>query len=91
MATVSLGPTPTCSTQLARRIRLLVAATITYNVIEAIAAVTVKEGREAWRGDNCCAVPVGGIAETTGQEQDGCGCAPGCACCAPATEEGDAR
>lgn len=56
-----------------------------------IAAVAVKEGREAWRGDNCCAIPVGGVAETTGQEQDGCGCAPGCACCAPAAEEGDAR
>ncbi|MFD6033581.1 hypothetical protein ACFWHF_03430 [Streptomyces griseoincarnatus] len=90
MATVSLGATPTRSTQLARRIRLLVAPTITYNVIEAI-AVVMKEGREAWRGDNCCAAPTGGIAETTGQEQDGCGCAPGCACCAPATEEGDAR
>ncbi|MGW4102979.1 hypothetical protein [Streptomyces sp. NPDC004976] len=91
MATVSLGPPPTRSTQLARRIRLLTAATSTYNLIEAIAAVAVKEGREAWRGDNCCAAPIGGIAETTGQKQAGCGCAPGCACCAPATEEGGAR
>ncbi|WP_406498567.1 cation transporter [Streptomyces sp. NBC_01604] len=53
-----------------------------------IAAVAVKEGREAWRGDNCCAVPVGGLAEA--EEQDGCGCAgagagagAGCSCCAP--------
>ncbi|MCD7437027.1 cation transporter [Streptomyces lincolnensis] len=32
-----------------------------------IAAVAVKEGREAWRGDGCCAVPVSaGSAVTTG-------------------------
>ncbi len=37
---LSLGPTPGRRTQLARRIRLLVAATITYNVIEAIIAIT---------------------------------------------------
>ncbi|MER5211704.1 cation transporter [Streptomyces sp. NPDC002838] len=54
-----------------------------------IAAVAVKEGREAWRGDNCCAVPIGRIAEAEGQD-DGCGCAPGCACCTPA-QENDAR
>ncbi|MFF1291709.1 MULTISPECIES: cation transporter [unclassified Streptomyces] len=46
-----------------------------------IAAVAVKEGREAWRGDNCCAVPIGGIAAET---EDGCGCGPGCSCCTPA-------
>ncbi|MEU0042987.1 cation transporter [Streptomyces werraensis] len=56
-----------------------------------IAAVAVKEGREAWRGDNCCAVPFAEVAEPTGQEQDDCGCAPGCVCCAPAAEEGDTR
>ncbi|SNT37395.1 Cation efflux family protein [Asanoa hainanensis] len=32
----------------------------------AIAAVAVKEGREAWRGDACCAVPAAG---------------PDCSCC----------
>ncbi|MFF5757488.1 cation transporter [Streptomyces longwoodensis] len=52
----------------------------------AIAAVAVKEGRAAWRGDNCCAVPIGEIAEAA--DQDGCGCAPGCACCTPAKGEG---
>jgi divalent metal cation (Fe/Co/Zn/Cd) transporter len=43
----------------------------------AVAAVAVKEGREAWRGESCCAVP-GVVAE------HGCGCGPGCtdACCA---------
>jgi divalent metal cation (Fe/Co/Zn/Cd) transporter len=40
MAAISLGPTPTRREVLARRIRLLVAATITYNVIEAIVALT---------------------------------------------------
>lgn len=47
-----------------------------------LAAVAVKEGREALRGDVCCA-PVGvDIAD-----EDRCGCAPGCteSCCAPET------
>ncbi|MEE1801119.1 MULTISPECIES: cation transporter [unclassified Streptomyces] len=48
-----------------------------------IAAVAVKEGREAWRGDNCCAVPAVGV---TRAGQDGCGCGPGCACSGPAEE-----
>ncbi|KOV32509.1 cobalt transporter [Streptomyces sp. XY431] len=40
MATISLGPSPARRDALTRRIRLLVAATITYNVIEAIVALT---------------------------------------------------
>ncbi|MFE7529314.1 cation transporter [Kitasatospora sp. NPDC057542] len=40
MATISLGPSPARRDALTRQIRLLVAATITYNVIEAIAAIT---------------------------------------------------
>jgi divalent metal cation (Fe/Co/Zn/Cd) transporter len=47
-----------------------------------IAAVAVKEGRDAWRGNACCALPV--AAPATGsrpQPDDGCGCAPGCTCC----------
>jgi hypothetical protein len=61
-----------------------------------IAAVAVKEGREAWRGDTCCAVPVttsgadagvgAGVdapADLQGAAQpDACGCQPGCSCCA---------
>ncbi|MFC9125713.1 cation transporter [Streptomyces sp. NPDC057099] len=40
-----------------------------------IAAVAVKEGRDAWRGEGCCAVaPVAGASEA-------CGCRPGCDCC----------
>ncbi|MEW2065346.1 cation transporter [Streptomyces sp. NPDC090126] len=40
MTAVSLGPRPSRRDTLTRRIRLLVAATITYNVIEAIVAIT---------------------------------------------------
>lgn len=36
-----------------------------------IAGVAVKEGREAWRGDACCA-PVMGTATTGGSGGDGC-------------------
>ncbi|SDP05076.1 Cation efflux family protein [Streptomyces sp. cf386] len=51
-----------------------------------IAAVAVKEGREARRGDSCCAVPIGGMAAAEGEQSDGCGC------CTPAEERGvDAR
>jgi divalent metal cation (Fe/Co/Zn/Cd) transporter len=35
-----------------------------------IAAVAVKEGRDAWRGDACCAVPAG----ATDEPADGCDC-----------------
>jgi divalent metal cation (Fe/Co/Zn/Cd) transporter len=46
-----------------------------------IAAVAVKEGREAWRGDACCAVPP---PAAIAPEGDGsCGCAPGCDCYGP--------
>ncbi|NNN36288.1 cation transporter [Streptomyces sp. S3(2020)] len=40
MTAISLGPPPARRDALTRRIRLLVAATITYNVIEAIVALT---------------------------------------------------
>ncbi|MEV0486585.1 cation transporter [Streptomyces sp. NPDC050508] len=40
MTAMSLGPSPARQDALTRRIRLLVAATITYNVIEAIVAIT---------------------------------------------------
>ncbi|MFF9778368.1 cation transporter [Streptomyces sp. NPDC013978] len=39
MTALSLGPLPARRDQLARRIRLLVAGTITYNVVEAIVAI----------------------------------------------------
>ncbi|MYT81571.1 Predicted Co/Zn/Cd cation transporters [Streptomyces sp. MnatMP-M77] len=40
MATLSLGPSPARREALARRIRLLVAVTIAYNVVEAMVALT---------------------------------------------------
>jgi divalent metal cation (Fe/Co/Zn/Cd) transporter len=47
-----------------------------------IAAVAVKEGREAWRGEGCCGPR--GPADTA-EDVSACGCADGCAgaCCAP--------
>lgn len=44
-----------------------------------IAAVAVREGRAAWRGEACSCVPSAGIAGDTGS----CGCAEGCTdeCC----------
>lgn len=41
-----------------------------------IAAVALKEGREAWRGDNCCAP----ISASAAPSQD-CDCGEGCTCC----------
>jgi divalent metal cation (Fe/Co/Zn/Cd) transporter len=38
-----------------------------------IAAVAVKEGRDAWRGDGCCAAPPATAMPA--------GCRPGCSCC----------
>ncbi|WP_037698983.1 cation transporter [Streptomyces scabiei] len=48
-----------------------------------IAAVAVKEGREAWRGDSCCAVPIAAVAEA---DEDACGCGPSCSSCGPRKE-----
>ncbi|MFI6035968.1 cation transporter [Streptomyces sp. NPDC051315] len=44
-----------------------------------IAAVAVREGRDAWRGEGCCAAPA--PTPSAGVEPDACGCRPGCACC----------
>ncbi|MFI0369703.1 cation transporter [Actinomadura sp. 1N219] len=54
-----------------------------------IAAVAVKEGREAWRGKACCARPTPAEATaavdalaTGARGSDDCApCGPGCACC----------
>ncbi|MFJ8656954.1 cation transporter [Streptomyces rochei] len=42
-----------------------------------IAAVAVKEGRDAWRGKGCCAAPAA-TASSGRRETDACGCGPGC-------------
>jgi divalent metal cation (Fe/Co/Zn/Cd) transporter len=51
-----------------------------------IAAVAVKEGRDAWRGNACCATApaVTLPAPREAAEEDACGCRPGCSCCTPA-------
>lgn len=51
-----------------------------------VAAVAVREGVQAWRGDNCCAEPLTGPGPEPATADDGgdtCGCGPGCAnaCC----------
>lgn len=50
-----------------------------------IAAIAVKEGREAWRGDGCCAAPPATalLKPADDEPEDACGCRPGCSCCAP--------
>ncbi|MDX3264104.1 cation transporter [Streptomyces sp. MI02-2A] len=44
-----------------------------------IAAIAVKEGRDAWQGKGCCATPPATPASNS--VEDSCGCSPGCACC----------
>jgi divalent metal cation (Fe/Co/Zn/Cd) transporter len=44
-----------------------------------IAAIAVKEGRDAWRGEGCCA-PTAQLTPAAAQA-DTCGCQPGCSCC----------
>jgi divalent metal cation (Fe/Co/Zn/Cd) transporter len=46
-----------------------------------IAALAVKEGRDAWRGENCCAVPPASTASSGEVTPAACGCGPGCDCC----------
>ena len=45
-----------------------------------IAGVALREGREAWRGDNCCS-PAEALFSGGRGADDGCGCSPGCDCC----------
>lgn len=52
-----------------------------------IAAVAVKEGREAWRGDGCCATPANAAAPAK-ETSDGC-CATPVTAAAPAKEISD--
>ena len=54
-----------------------------------IAAVAIREGREAWAGDSCC-TPVAVLLANPAAEDASCGCADGCAdgCCTPPTTAG---
>ncbi|WP_406100643.1 cation transporter [Streptomyces sp. NBC_01003] len=45
-----------------------------------IAAIALKEGRDAWQGKGCCAPSSTGSLGVK-SEADQCGCASGCACC----------
>ncbi|MFJ6885532.1 cation transporter [Streptomyces californicus] len=45
-----------------------------------IAAIAVKEGRDAWQGKGCCAVTATGAAPSAGAESAACDCRPGCDC-----------
>ncbi|KOG22579.1 MULTISPECIES: cation transporter [Streptomyces] len=49
-----------------------------------IAAIAVKEGRDAWQGKGCCALTAhtpAPAAGTAAAVPDACGCKPGCTCC----------
>ncbi len=52
-----------------------------------IAAVAVREGINALRGDTCC-TPVAALLAVPDVDEDACGCGPGCSdsCCAPAPQ-----
>jgi divalent metal cation (Fe/Co/Zn/Cd) transporter len=53
-----------------------------------IAAIAVKEGRDAWRGDACCAIPHPGAPHDHPAEgENACGCGPGCDCGPPPTAD----
>ncbi|EST29258.1 hypothetical protein N566_22195 [Streptomycetaceae bacterium MP113-05] len=54
-----------------------------------IAVIAVKEGREAWRGDGCCATPPAAALFKPSEDEvgDACGCPPGCWCCTPAKDD----
>ncbi|MFH8411426.1 cation transporter, partial [Streptomyces sp. NPDC018019] len=45
-----------------------------------IAAIAVKEGRDAWQGKGCCAPAKGHAAPTAVTVAAPCGCRPGCDC-----------
>jgi divalent metal cation (Fe/Co/Zn/Cd) transporter len=50
-----------------------------------IAAIAVKEGKDAWQGKGCCAAPATALTPP-GDEEDACACRPGCDCCATETD-----
>jgi hypothetical protein len=46
-----------------------------------IAGIAVKEGRDAWRGEGCCAPTAASRTATKDTKDDACGCRLGCDCC----------
>ncbi|MGW8356885.1 cation transporter [Streptomyces wedmorensis] len=59
---------------------LVLNATLGWSWADPIAAIAVKEGRDAWQGKGCCAAPVAAVEELPAAP-DACGCRPGCDCC----------
>jgi divalent metal cation (Fe/Co/Zn/Cd) transporter len=55
-----------------------------------IAAIAVREGGAAWRGDACCAIESPALGPAPAAETDACACAPGCDCCTPDARTGGA-
>ncbi|MEU9916230.1 cation transporter [Streptomyces sp. NPDC051001] len=47
----------------------------------AIAALAVKEGRDAWQGKGCCAPATAPAAAPPSDDADACDCGADCACC----------
>lgn len=76
MAAATADSDPARQERLTRRIRLLVAATIGYNAVEA-----VKEGRAAWHGESCCPVSAAPSTPHAEKAADACGCTTACSCC----------
>ncbi|MEV4453900.1 MULTISPECIES: cation transporter [Streptomyces] len=46
-----------------------------------IAAVAVREGRDAWQGKGCCATPAAAAPAMDAAVDEVCGCRAGCDCC----------
>ncbi|GAA1536000.1 cation transporter [Streptomyces albidochromogenes] len=46
-----------------------------------IAAIAIKEGRDAWQGKGCCAAPTATVSPASAEQSDTCGCRPDCDCC----------
>nr|WP_307176149.1 cation transporter [Streptomyces africanus] len=46
-----------------------------------IAAIAVREGRDAWQGRGCCAPSATTSADAVADADEACGCRPGCDCC----------
>lgn len=46
-----------------------------------IAAIAIREGINAWRGDACCAPNPLALKDDGDARDDSCGCADGCDCC----------
>ncbi|MFE9677238.1 cation transporter [Streptomyces sp. NPDC006259] len=60
---------------------LVLNATLGWSRADPIAAIAIKEGRDAWQGKGCCAAPATAATPAGAEQGDTCGCRPGCDCC----------